>query len=165
MPIVTIGRVNLKRRPRKLYAKDGSAALIGRFDGRHTSRAGLDFPWTGPPSHPPLSSSSAPRVFFPKQTSFLSFFEKTSYNNFHRSLSKPNLPRRGLSINDIINVKGRIVERIAQAKVFISEEMGGGKAAFHDLVWKSGRREREYKYKSVMEYREKWRGEKRLAAT
>lgn len=164
MPIVTIGRVNLKRRPRKLYAKDGSAALIGRFDGRHTSRAGLDFPWTGPFSSSPFILFCSSCLF--SQTNILHLsFEKTSYNNFHRSLSKPNLPRRGLSINDIINVKGRIVERIAQAKVFISEEMGGGKAAFHDLVWKSGRREREYKYKSVMEYREKWRGEKRLAAT
>lgn len=122
MPIVTIGRVNLKRRPRKLYAKDGSAALIGRFDGRHTSRAGLDFPWTGPFSSSPFILFCSSCLF--SQTNILHLsFEKTSYNNFHRSLSKPNLPRRGLSINDIINVKGRIVERIAQAKVFVSEEI------------------------------------------
>lgn len=176
-----IGRVNLKRQPRKLYAKDGLAALIGRFDGRDTSRAGLDFPWTGPvssPFHPPLLSPSF--VLFAR-SSRVSFFPNKSPPNF---LVSNHLSRRRITISidlsktRIFFLKDKREEDIRNRnerknrwtdKVFISEEIGR-KRERRGKAMKSGRRERErgrdeYKYKSVMEYREKWRGEKRLAAT
>lgn len=174
-----IGRVNLKRQPRKLYAKDGLAALIGRFDGRDTSRAGLDFPWTGPvssPFHPPLLSPSF--VLFAR-SSRVSFFPNKSPSNF---LVSNHLSRRRITISidlsktRIFFLKDKREEDIRNRnerknrwtdKVFISEKIGSEKG--EEKRWNlEGERERgrdEYKYKSVMEYREKWRGEKRLAAT
>ena len=152
-----IGRVNLKRQPRKLYAKDGLAALIGRFDGRDTSRAGLDFPWTGPvssPFHPPLLSPSF--VLFAR-SSRVSFFPNKSPSNF---LVSNHLSRRRITISidlsktRIFFLKDKREEDIRNRnerknrwtdKVFISEEIGRkrerrGKG---DEIWKEREREGE----------------------
>lgn len=154
-----IGRVNLKRQPRKLYAKDGLAALIGRFDGRDTSRAGLDFPWTGPvssPFHPPLLSPSF--VLFAR-SSRVSFFPNKSPSNFLVSnhLSRRRTISIDLSKTRIFFLKDKREEDIRNRnerknrwtdKVFISEEIGRkrerrGKAAISSEIWKEREREGE----------------------